>query len=138
MLRPTPPYTAGVNTANLLDPNNPAPVARGAFGLTYFDPSQPASRAEEWNVTLEREILPNTLARIAWVATRLWPSSPYGTIEDYRKTGYSLDNSLLLQLERRFSKGMAFQAFYVMNNATRLAGNGWYDDFAVDPNIFIP
>jgi hypothetical protein len=74
----------------------------------------------------------------AGVARRLWPTLPYGTIEAYRKTGWSFDSTLVMQLERRFSRGVAFQGFYTMNNATRLAGNGWYDDFAVDPNIFVP
>jgi hypothetical protein len=176
-LRNAPPFIVGDSTANLLDPNNPAAVARGSFTTTYFAPYLPATRADEWNVTFEKEVFANTLLRASYVgtrgfnldqlydtnqapsnyvwevttggtvptsgafsgvATRLWPTQPYGTVEEYTKNGYSNFNGGLLQFERRYSRGMAFQVFYVLSSAMRLGGNGWYDSFAVDPNIFLP
>lgn len=176
MLRAVPPHIAGVTTADLIDPNSPASVRPGAVTFNGFAPYQPTSRAEEWNFTLEREILPNTLARASWIGTRgtnleqfysanqapsnyvwlattgrplptgplagvltrPWTTLPYGTINTYQRTGWSFNSSVVLQVERRFSGGTAFQAHYTMSNAIRLAGNGWYDDFAVDPHIFLP
>ena len=177
MLRNAPPLVAGQGSAGLLDINNPAPVARGAFSMNYFAPNLPAARADEWNITFEREILRNTVARASYigthgfhldqlydtnqapstyvwekstgttppssgpfagVATRLWPTAPYGLVEEYTKNGYSYFSGMSLSVERRFTQGSAFQVFYVFSNATRLGGNGWYDSFAVDPNLFLP
>ncbi|HEY3841240.1 MAG TPA: carboxypeptidase-like regulatory domain-containing protein [Bryobacteraceae bacterium] len=176
-LRNTPPFIVGQGTANLLDPNSPAPVSPGSFGITYFAPDLPSSRADEWNITFEREIFDNILARasyvgthgfnldqlydtnqapssyvwenttgtavptsgaLAGVATRLYPALPYGTIEEFTKNGYSYYHGMTLSVEKRFSRGSAFQVFYVLSSATRLGGNGWYDSFEVDPNIFLP
>jgi hypothetical protein len=177
LLHNAPTFIVGNGTGNLLDPNNPAAVARGSFGVTYFDPYLPSSRADEWNITMEKEIFANTLLRGSYVGThgfnldqlydtnqspstyvwevatkgtistsgafsgvaeRLWPTQPYGTVEEYTKNGYSQFNGALVQLDHRFTRGMAFQVFYVMSSAMRLAGNGWYDSFETDPNIFLP
>ena len=41
----------------------------------------------------------------------------YGTIQRYQKTGWSNFNGLQFEFEHRYSKGYAFQVFYVMSNA---------------------
>ena len=175
LLRAVPPYVAGVNTKNLFDPNKPDPGTRGSFGSVYFDPYQPSSRADQWNVTLEREVLPNTVVRVAllgthgsqldqyrdyneempnyiWfmktglpiptgdyagVARREWSSDPYGTIRAYSKSGWSNFAGFQAEVERRFSKGVGFQFFYVMSNANRAGGNSWNDEFLQDSRMFL-
>ena len=67
-LRSTPQYVAGANTRNVLD------NALGTGGLTagsltgsLIDPHYPDARVHDWNLTIEKEVLPKTLARVAWV-----------------------------------------------------------------------
>ena len=67
-LRNRPTYTAGLNSTHALD------NALGTSGLTagsltgsFIDPNQPDARVYDWNLTLEKEVLPSTLARVAWV-----------------------------------------------------------------------
>jgi hypothetical protein len=67
-LRSVPTYVAGANTRNVLDNTS------GTFGLTagsltssLIDPHYPDARVHDWNLTLEKEVLPRTLARVAWV-----------------------------------------------------------------------
>ncbi|MBI3210533.1 MAG: carboxypeptidase regulatory-like domain-containing protein [Candidatus Solibacter usitatus] len=68
-LRATPSVIAGVNSKNILDTNNPGGISRGSFLTSYFDPHQPTSRAHEWSVTFEREVLENTVLRMGYVGT---------------------------------------------------------------------
>src|SRR5206468_6727608 len=42
------------------------------------------------------------------------------------------------EFERRFSKGLGFQAFYTLTNVLRLAGNSFRDDVATVPSVFLP
>ena len=68
-LRSTPQYVAGVNSKDVLDINNPIGISRGSFTVSYFDPYQPNSRAHQWNLTFEKEILDNTVMRFGYVGT---------------------------------------------------------------------
>ena len=68
-LRSVPTVIAGVNSKDILDLNNPSAITRGSFLTSYFNPDQPTSRAHEWNITFEREILENTLLRTGYVGT---------------------------------------------------------------------
>jgi hypothetical protein len=68
-LRSAPTIIAGVNSKDVFDPNQPAVINRGSFRIDYFDPDQPTSRAHEWNLTLEREIMLNTVVRAGYVGT---------------------------------------------------------------------
>ena len=174
LLRSVPSLVAGVNTQNLVDPKQPSAVTPG-FGGTYFDPYQPASRADQWNLTMEREVLSNTVVRAsfvgthgskldqmhqyneakpnyAWyvdqkvplptgslasVATRPWSTEPYGTLELLQKSGWSNFSGAQVEVERRYSRGIGFQFFYVMSNAARAGGNGWQDQFLQDPWVFL-
>ncbi len=174
LLRNVPQYVAGVNTANLLDRQDPDVGAAGSTGAVYFDPYQPTSRANQWNMTMEREILRNTVVRAAligthgskleqlydyneqmpqfvWfsktglplpegemagVAMRQWNTLPYGNVERYQKTGWSNYTGVQLELERRYTRGMAFHLSYVTSNAARAGGSGWSDDIIQDPWVF--
>lgn len=67
-LRNTPTYVAGLNTKDVLS------TAAGVSGLTagaitgsYMDPNNPTTRVHDWNLTVEREVIAKTMARVAWV-----------------------------------------------------------------------
>jgi hypothetical protein len=175
-LRTQPSIVAGVNSATALDINKATGIVPGSGNIFYFDPHQPTARAHEWNVTLEKEILDNTVVRAAWVGTHgaridqfysyndapnqyiwyltqgtLYPTGPLanvlrrgfdkqvlGTIWQYQKTGWSNDSSIQLEVQHRYSRGFAYQLFYVMSNAERSAGNAWVDDVLQAPNMFLP
>jgi len=68
-LRHAPTIIAGVNSRDVLDPSKPGGVSRGSFRTSYFNPRQPTTRAHEWNLTLEREIMHNTVVKAAYVGT---------------------------------------------------------------------
>jgi len=72
------------------------------------------------------------------VLTRAYPNLPYGNIEFQRKTGYSNENSVQVQVQRLHDHGWGFQAFYVLSNAFRNGGNGWRDSVVYSPNYFLP
>ncbi len=69
LLRSVPTVYAGVNSRNVLDPNSPPDVAPGNFTVAFFDPNQPTSRNHQWNLTFERELFDNTVARIGYVGS---------------------------------------------------------------------
>ncbi|MBI4873307.1 MAG: carboxypeptidase regulatory-like domain-containing protein [Acidobacteria bacterium] len=67
-LRNTPVYVAGQNVRNVLDsPGGSAGLTAGSLTSSLIDPHYPEARVHDWNLTLEKEILPRTLARAAWV-----------------------------------------------------------------------
>jgi hypothetical protein len=42
-------------------------------------------------------------------------------------------------MERRYSSGVGFQAFYVLTNVAKAAGHGWYGDSSISPlSSFLP
>ena len=174
-----PTIVAGKNSANVVDLTNPQGITIGedSFQAAYFAPSQPSARVYDWNLTLEKEILPNTVMRLAYVGNHsahlesyddwnqqmpayVWyatkgiqlpddarasatirpnPTYPYGDIQEYRRDGWGNSNGIQVEFERRYAKGFGFQVFYVMMNAMKAAGHGWYSDSAVSPvSSFLP
>lgn len=69
LLRSVPTVVAGVNSRDVLDISQPGGVSRGSFRTSFFDPNQPTTRAHEWNLTIERELFDNTVARAGYVGT---------------------------------------------------------------------
>lgn len=65
-LRTVPQYVAGQNTRDILSGAVVTGMNPGALTVTYFTPNFPDSRVTEWNVTLEKEVLNRTQARITW------------------------------------------------------------------------
>jgi hypothetical protein len=60
-------------------------------------------------------------------------------VEEYRKSGWSNFNGMQLELERRYSQGVAFQIFYVLSNAFGAGGQGFSGTSVVrDPSQFMP
>ncbi|HWQ52048.1 MAG TPA: TonB-dependent receptor [Bryobacteraceae bacterium] len=72
------------------------------------------------------------------VARRPFENTVLGTIQRYGKTGWSNNSSFQIELEHRYSKGYAYQIFYVMSNAMRVAGDGWRDDTLPAVNQYMP
>ncbi|HWQ54307.1 MAG TPA: TonB-dependent receptor [Bryobacteraceae bacterium] len=82
--------------------------------------------------------VPLPTGEYASVATRNYDQQVYGTMQRYQKTGWSNSNNIQVEFEHRYSKGFAFQAFYVMGNNLRVAGDGWRDDTLLTPNLYLP
>jgi hypothetical protein len=72
------------------------------------------------------------------VARRTYDTNAYTNITYISKTGMSNSNLFVAEIERRFSKGMQFQAFYTLTNAFRLAGNSFRDGVGTTPAQFQP
>jgi hypothetical protein len=179
-MRSVPTIIAGQNSRNVInvnDPNSLASLNPGSVQASYFAPGQPDPRVQDWNITIEKEILPNTLARVAyvgnhgshleqflrynentpdyiWFATtgqplptgtfsnvlrRPFDQTVYGTIEEYRKSGWSNFNGMQFELQRRYSRGVAFGLFYVVGNALNAGGEGFSGTSIIpDTNQFLP
>src|SRR5262249_35434627 len=73
--------------------------------------------------------LPLPTGEFANVARRPYDQQTYGTVEEFRKSGWSNYHGFQLELERRYAKGYAFQVFYNVGNL--LAAGG--EDFSATP-----
>jgi hypothetical protein len=58
---------------------------------------------------------------------------PYGDICDFTKNGWSSGNGAQVELERRISKGVAFQVFYNLINMYKVGANGYAADSTLYP-----
>jgi hypothetical protein len=66
-LRTVPQLVAGVNTTDsIIDLNDTRALPRG-FTASYMDPNQPDAKVYDWNFTIEKEVMPNTVLRLAYV-----------------------------------------------------------------------
>jgi hypothetical protein len=81
---------------------------------------------------------PFPTGEFANVARRPYDREIFSTVREFRKSGWSNNNSLVAEVQHRYSQGYAFQAFYVMSNALRVAGNGWSDDVLNATNVYLP
>ena len=73
------------------------------------------------------------------VALRVYDKNAYTSVRIQQKTGYINTSIWTAQIEKRFSGGLGFQAFYTLTNSLRLAGNSFRDDTAAiyDPTLFL-
>jgi carboxypeptidase family protein len=180
-MRFAPTVIAGANSTNALNINEPPTVLPGVQ-ITGLSPNLETSRAHEWNLVLETEVMRNTVVRASWIGTagrdlemmqlfntnpisnyvwyvnsrqplptgfysntarRTFDQTTYGDIRIYSKTGYSNFNGIQLEAERRYSRGLAFQLFYLMSNsASTGATPSQGGDFTVNainqPDRFLP
>jgi hypothetical protein len=176
-LRSVPERIAGTNSRDAVQLSDPRGLTRGAPLASYFAPDQPDARVQDWNITFEKELMPDTVARVAYVGNRgsnleqfyrfnenmpdyIWfattgerlPTGEYsgvarraydqqvwGTIEEFRKSGWSNYNGVQLEFERRYSKGYGFQIFYNVGNSLAAGGQG-YSGTSIIPelNQFMP
>jgi len=182
-LRSAPTVIAGVNTANLpeLSIAKPPVILPGIAQISLAR-DLPTSKAHQWNLTLEGEIVKDTVFRAGLVGTagrnnesverynanpisayvwyvnsglplptgfysntarRALDQTTFGDISIYTKHGYSNYVGAQLEVERRFSKGLAFQFFYLMSNSSSTGnvasqGGGFSTYENEQPEIFLP
>jgi hypothetical protein len=77
-----------------------------------------------WYVTTGQ---PTPTGIYATTAMEPYDKTTWGAITGLQKTGYSNDNNVQLEVQRRYSHGYGFQFFYVMSNAfanSTLVANG--------------
>ena len=65
LLRTVPQIEAGVNSANVINLDDPASVGRGR-SVVGMDGSQPSLRIHEWNLGLEKQIAKTTVIRLTY------------------------------------------------------------------------
>jgi hypothetical protein len=82
--------------------------------------------------------LPLPGGAFANVATRPFDQTVYGTISEYRMSGWGNFNGISLEAERRYSNGYAFQLFYTMGNALAAGGQQWAGAAVPELNQFMP
>jgi hypothetical protein len=67
-LRSVPRYIAGVNTPDsIIDTDDTRLITRGSFSATRIDPNLVDPMVHDWNFTLEKEVMSNTVVRVAYV-----------------------------------------------------------------------
>jgi hypothetical protein len=103
--------------------------------MAQYNSYNDAANAYIWYSTTG---LPMPTGEFSNVARRNFDQQVFGTIWQYQKSGWSNDSSFVAEVQHRYSKGYAFQVFYVMSNALRAGGNGWADDVLQAPNLFMP
>jgi len=162
-LRNPPQFISGQNTTDLVQPSDAKSLGRGCCGVSYFNTEMPDPRVQDWNLTVEKEIMANTVARAGYfgnhstrleqkynfndstpayvwyqtthtptptgefsqVALRPLENTYWGYIERWQNTGWGNSNGIQLEVERRYSKGVAFQLFYVLNNVMKAGGDSY-------------
>jgi hypothetical protein len=67
LLRNTPVYFDGVNTRNVIDLNQPRGITRGSTFSNYFDPNLGTPTMDSWNMTIEKEVMAETVVRARYV-----------------------------------------------------------------------
>lgn len=72
------------------------------------------------------------------VLRRPYDQNAYTNVQLLQRSGYLNSATWALEFERRFRKGLGFQAFYTMTNSLRLAGNSFRDDVSPTPSAYLP
>jgi hypothetical protein len=179
LLRTVPTVIAGRNTSNIIQLENPTGLVPGSASAAYWTSNYPTSRVHDWNVTVEKEVMAQTVVRASWVgnhsayqdmyldynepvpsyiwfqsrrqplptgtfagtATRPFDQTVYGTLQEFNKSGWGNYSGLRFELERRYSKGIGYQLFYVAgNNLSTLTGGtgGWDGGQLLAASQFLP
>ncbi len=150
--------TRGTGTIYYLDPNQPTArahewnltlereiLSNTALKLSYVGTH--GTRLSQWYTFNDQASAyiwytttgePFPTGEFAGVARRPYDKEIFSTVRQYQKTGWSNNSSFVAEVQHRYSKGYAFQVFYVMSNAMRVAGDGWRDDILPATNIFLP
>jgi hypothetical protein len=66
-LRSVPQFVAGVNTPSSIISTTDTRLLTRGFNARFLDPRHEDGRVQDWNLTIEKEVMANTLARIAYV-----------------------------------------------------------------------
>jgi hypothetical protein len=66
-MRSVPTIIAGVNSKDAVSLDKPLPLTPGQTSNYYFNPDQPTPRVHDWNLTLEKEVMRETVFRGGYV-----------------------------------------------------------------------
>jgi hypothetical protein len=66
-MRSVPSVIAGVNSRNAINLENVNSIVRGTPSAYFFAPEQPDTRVHDWNLTVEKEVMTNTVLRVSYV-----------------------------------------------------------------------
>lgn len=66
-MRSVPTIIAGVNSQNAIRLDNPQGLSRGSAQFRYYNQNQPNMKLQDWNLTLEKEVFANTVARAGYI-----------------------------------------------------------------------
>jgi Carboxypeptidase regulatory-like domain/TonB dependent receptor len=88
-----------------------------------------------WFLTTGQPLPTGTFAN---VARRVYDQEAYTDVTLIGRTGYSNTQEFDFEVQRRFSDGLGFQAFYALTNAWRNGGNGFRDSVMTRPEVFLP
>jgi hypothetical protein len=129
LLRSVPKVVAGVNSKDVLDLNTVSGITRGTGTVYYLDPHQPTARAHEWNVTVEREVLPNTVVKGSYVGTHGTRMAQYYSYNDaasayiwYTTTGQPMPTGEYANVARRNFDQQVFGTIWQYQKS------GWSND----------
>ncbi len=64
-IRNVPDTYTGINSASVIDINNPTSLGRGQ-AVVGMDGAQPSLRIHEWNLALEKQLAPSTVIRVTY------------------------------------------------------------------------
>ena len=66
-MRSIPTVVAGVNSQDAIDLSNASSITRGSPLAWFFARNVPTPRVQDWNVTVEKEVMENTVLRASYV-----------------------------------------------------------------------
>jgi hypothetical protein len=162
-MRSVPTIFAGVNDLNAISLDPSISLQPGSANISFFGLHQPDPQVQNWNLTLEKQIIPDTVLRFGFVgnhsahleqllqvnqstptyiwylttgqplptgslsgvATNNYDQQVISRLEQWQNTGWGNSNGIQVEIQRRFSKGYAYQFFYVLDNALSAGGQSY-------------
>jgi hypothetical protein len=108
-LRSTPNVIAGVNSANIVNLAQASGITPGCCSMFYFNPDQPDTHTHTWNLTIEKEVAANTVARARYLGSHTSNLYQFYSYNDstpsyiwYATTGQPLPTGINANIATRF------------------------------------
>ncbi len=95
-------------------------IGSHSFGLEEWNNYNEVTPTYVWYTRTGTRLPTGELANML---IRDFDKSAYGNLKEMRTTGWANFNGLQMEVERRFTKGVGFQFFYVMSNALKAGGD---------------
>lgn len=115
----------------------------------FYDPHIKNAYSEQWNVGVQQQITPSTTATVNYVGSGshrvniggmyntaltpgpgdIGPRSPYPYITPTfydRSNGTASYNALQVQLDKRYTNGLAYAVAYTWSKSINVGGDGWF------------
>ncbi len=104
------------------------------FNLDQLNNINPQQTTYDWYVSTYQ---PLPTGSYSSVARGTYDTNAYTTINMLAKTGMSNSELFVAEIDKRFSRGLQFQAYYTLTNAYRLGGNSFRDSAGTTPAAFL-